>query len=188
MSLTVITPPIDQAVSVDEAKQFLRIGEASDDALVRALNVAAQLRIEAATGVVLVRQVLKRRVPLDTTRLAGQGLRLRPGPDPVLVAVDLIRRTAPSEDVSDCFIAELGRLRFADGVTALSLQDGIALDVRFQAGFTDPASVPGDLKLAIQRLTAEAYARRGLPGDLTLETGLPEDVAALLAPYQEVRL
>ncbi len=51
-----------------------------------------------------------------------------------------------------------------------------------------PPGVPADLRLAINRLAAEGFARRGLPGESGLPARLPADVAAILGHYAEVRL
>ena len=188
MSLTVITPPAGSAVSVGEAKAYLRIGEPSEDALVSALIVASQLRVEVAIGQVLIRQTVRKRIPLQIEQLIDVGVPLRPGPDPVLVSVELIKANAVSEEVTAGFWLDQQRLRLSDHAVISALSTGVALDITFEAGFADAAHVPGDLKLGVLRLVADAYGRRGLPGDGMLEPGLPEDVIALLAPYQEVRL
>ena len=59
MTLTVITPPDGEALSLDAAKDYLRIGTDGEDALVTALIAAARARLEAASGLALVTRTLK---------------------------------------------------------------------------------------------------------------------------------
>jgi len=80
MTLTVITPPAEPAVSLADAKAYLRIGHAGEDALLAELVAAATTRLEAASGLTLVRRTLSRRLYAWPATLAGNGFILRPRP------------------------------------------------------------------------------------------------------------
>lgn len=57
MTLTVITPPNGEALSLDAAKDYLRIGTDGEDALVKALIAAARARLSDVAGPGIVRRL-----------------------------------------------------------------------------------------------------------------------------------
>ena len=58
--LTVITPPAGEPLSLDAAKEFLRLGTDAKDGLVARLIASARAQIEAASGLALVSRTLRR--------------------------------------------------------------------------------------------------------------------------------
>ncbi len=186
MTLTVITPPAEPAVSLPDAKAYLRIGHAGEDELVADLVASATARLEAASGLTLVRRTLSRRLQAWPATLAGNGFILRPRPVIGLVSVTLTDESGASEDMSSRFQLFAGRLVVRPWSMAPAIVSGGHADVVFECGFGPAASLPEDLQLAVMRLAAEAY-RTGR-SELGGERGLPADVSAILMAHREMRV
>ena len=73
MTLTVMTPPDGEALSLDAAKDYLRIGTGGEDALVTALIASARARLEAASGLVLVTRTLKDVLSVRVAEIGADG-------------------------------------------------------------------------------------------------------------------
>ena len=71
MTLTVMTPPDGEVLSLDAAKDYLRIGTGGEDALVTALIASA--RLEAASGLVLVTRTLKDVLSVRVAEIGADG-------------------------------------------------------------------------------------------------------------------
>ena len=180
--------PAVEPIALADAKAWLRVDGDGEDELVSALIVAGRLTVERATRLRLVEQTWRvaferwpsdRAVPLplwpiisvDAVRVRGGGgafaaiapelYRLDLGQDPARLLVD---PAAPEPDRKP---------------------SGIEIDLT--AGFgAAAASVPEPLRLAIRRLVAHWFERRG--DEPAADAGLPADVAALIAPYRRARL
>ena len=186
MTLSVVSPPIEPAVTLDLAKSYLRIGHAGEDALVGDLVAAATARLEAASGLSLVSRTLSRRLRDWPATLAGKGFILRPKPAAQLVRVDLVDAQGAAEDITSRFQLQGGRLVVRPWSVAPAIAPDAYADVVFVTGYGGQSDVPDDLQLAVLRLTALAY-REGRT-DLSGEMGLPRDVADIVAARREVRV
>ena len=89
-NLTVITPPDGEALSLDTAKAYLRIGHAGEDDLVTGLIASARARLEAETGLALVTRTVTRRFDRWPSGVTRTGMRLVPGPASALVSVETV--------------------------------------------------------------------------------------------------
>ena len=89
-NLTVISPPDGEALSLDAAKEYLRIGHAGEDGLVAELIAAARARLEAEMGLALVARTVKRRFDRWPSGVTRTGMRLMPGPASALVSVETV--------------------------------------------------------------------------------------------------
>ncbi len=184
MLLEVLSPPTGPAVPLDETRAFLRLSGTGEDALVAGLAAAAETRVESETGLVLTPRRLQRHLAFRRSELHSPGLRLRPGPVRRIEAVVL----STGADLTARMRWTGHRLCLRAGAWLSDLpRDGV-VRVIWTAGFAAPPGVPADLRLAINRLAAEGFARRGLPGESGLPARLPADVAAILGHYAEVRL
>lgn len=179
--------PETEPVSLAEARTWLRLDNAADDDLVRALIVAARLMVEAEIGQVLISQTWRlvgdrwpasEEIPVrigqvlsvlgarvhpaegEPTAIAPETISIPPGRDPPVIAPTL--RPAPGRKSS-----------------------GIEIDLRLGFGDTG-ADVPETIRLAIRRLVALWYENRGDVGDM--ESGLPPQIRALLRPFRRIRL
>ena len=185
MTLTVLSPPLTPALSLQTAKAHLRIGHDAEDALVAELLQAATDRLETATGLALVERTLQRELRAWPATLAGRGYVLRPRPVSRVEAVSLVDADGTETALGDRFDLVDGRLVLKPWAHLPPLAAGSRLRVRFVAG-SAAEEVPGDLLLALKLLLAQAY-RRGRDV-VTAAEDLPTEVAAILAARREVRL
>lgn len=174
MSLTLISPPAAESVSLAELKDHLKIGGAAEDALLAGLIVAARQTIEAKFQIAVVAQ---------TWRLTLEGpddkaVLLPISPVLSIDAVGLSRNgvaevLAPGE--YDAQTGTIGRVR------THARHSDAGLVVTFTAGWSDVAAVPEAMKLAIKLLAAHYHENR---------EGAPRipDLASFVAPYRQVRL
>ncbi|MBC7767538.1 MAG: phage head-tail connector protein [Phycisphaerales bacterium] len=186
MTITIITPPASEPVSLAEAKLYLRVDHAHEDDLIETLIGAAREAVEAAIG----RALIARRVreSLDIwVREAAQGAVLGLGPVTNVVAVRLLADNG-SQRVLDADRYRLDGNRdrpalvFASGVPA-TLRDAGGIEIEYDCGFADEAAaLPVALRLATLQIVASLYElRQG-------EDGLPETARALMRPYAPARL
>jgi len=180
-NLTVISPPDGEALSLDAAKAYLRIGHAGEDDLVTGLIASARARLEAETGVALITRTVKRRFDRWPSGVTRTGLRLVPGPASALVSVE----TVDAEDAAQLYTARFalggGRLRLKPFVALPTIPPGGHADVTFVTGFGAAADVPEDLVQALKRLVLATYRREA--GEV-----LPDEVRDILAARRERRI
>ncbi len=186
MTITTLTPPASEPVTLSEAKLFLRVDHTSEDALLTTLIAAAREAVEVACG----RALITRRVreSLDIWRrdsVAGALLGL--GPVTNIVAVRLIADNGSQSviDPSRYRLEGAGdrpRLVFEAGVPA-TLRSAGGIEIDYDAGYAaSAASLPVALRLAALQVIGALYeARQG-------ETPIPEAARALMAPFAPVRL
>lgn len=186
MSISVVTPPASEPVSLAEAKLFLRIDQNVEDQLIETLIVAAREAVEIGCG----RALIKRRVreSLDIWRRdAVGGAVLGIGPVSSIVTVRLIAANGSQSVIaSDRYRLEGSRDRprlvFEAGVPA-TLRAAGGIELEYDAGFAeDGADLPVALRLSVLQVVAALFeARAG-------EAQIPDAARALMRPFQPVRL
>lgn len=179
--LTVITPPAGEALSLQAAKEMLRLGTDAEDALVTGLIAAARAQIEAASGLALVSRTLKRTWTRWPRSLAHGGAGLRPGPVAALVSVTRYDAAGTEEDLSERFEICGGRLRLKAGWAMPGIAASGRVEVVFAAGFGAAEAVPEDLVHALKLWVQAAYMR----GAENPPTGIPEEVQRILDARRE---
>jgi uncharacterized phiE125 gp8 family phage protein len=184
MSLSLITPPVGEPVTLADAKAHLRIDTPDDDALITALISAARARAEWHTG----RAFMTQSWILWLDSWPENGIVEIPLPPLATVsAVTLYARddTATLLDPAR-FVVDLagGRIALRQSTILPPLLRVIdAIQVAFTAGYGDATAVPQPLKTAILETVVFLYEHRGdAPADL------PQGVQALLAPYRVFKL
>lgn len=157
------------AVSLGEAKAYLRIDGAEEDALLAGLVRTAAALCEAFTGQVLIAEARSETVAAD-----GEWHRLAATP------VRSFEGAFVGEDA-----AAFDSLTDASGDGWVRISGGRAARVAVEAGLAeDWNGVPEPLRQGIVRLTAHLYANRDAAGD----AGPPAAVAALWRPWRRMRL
>ena len=187
--LTVLSASNETAVSIDQAKDFLGIGHDGEDGLITDLLQAASARLEQATGLVLLSQtyaVYWLQWPSETI---GRGARFVRRPVERVVSVSLEQEDGSSEDVSERFKLDCGRLRLRPWSVLPPIAPTTRVRVAFVAGYANAEAVPADLREAVLRLIASIYSSRppNASGTRT-EVAIPDDVQAILRAHEEVRL
>ncbi|MFC4724378.1 hypothetical protein AB6B38_06955 [Glycocaulis abyssi] len=186
-------------VSLSDAKAWLRVGHAGEDASITALINTAVSRVEAETGrALLVRNFRETLDGWPIRRLSGCGSAFALAVAPA-VSVEAVRTfdRAGEETLWDAeeyrvdTSADPGRL-IARAPFAFPRPGPLAagIEIDFTAGYGETASdVPPALIESVLRLVAEGYAA----SEPTLATArgparLPETVESLLRPFRQVRL
>jgi len=173
------TPPSVEPVSLEEAKNYLKVETADDDTLISSLIKSARELIERYLRKTLITQTWE--MVLD------DGGSMVVIPRPPLQSVTSIKTIAEdgTETVEDPekYIVELGcdspgRVMLKSGQT-WSIHRGFAsFIVEFVAGYGDQASdVPEALKQAILQLVAHLYENRGAED-------IPLHIRTLINPYR----
>lgn len=190
MTSYLLAGPAEEPVSLAEARAFLRLDDAAEDALVTTLVTAARLHVEGTTARALIAQAWRKVLDCWPT---DRAVRL-----PVAPLLSLTAVTAYDE-AGTPHVLELGQFELepatpllllpADiaGVPALRERQGIEID--YVAGYgATAANVPADLKQAVLLLVAYWFEHR----DLTVLSGpggaAPTGFERLVAPYRRARL
>lgn len=192
MSLTLLTPPAAEPVSLAEAGARLRVSDASQDDAINHWIQTARARVERDTGRALLAQTwLERRdVWWGEGRLSAFGTRFRLLKPP-LIALEAVTiygaDDTPSEiDPAAFFVDTLsdpGRLVLRSGVSWPQPGRAAAgIEIRFRCGYGDlPGDVPAPLREAVLQLTVHLAETGGASAP-------PPGYAALIAPFRRVQL
>jgi uncharacterized phiE125 gp8 family phage protein len=189
MSSLLLTAPAVEPLSLAEAKAFLRVETADDDAVVTALIAGARIHIEAQTRRALITESW--RLAFDCWPADGR-LSVGPAPLQTLTAARVFDMNNVAQAVDTAaFVPDKGASALIFAPWALPApgraQAGIALDVT--VGYGDAASdVPEPLRQAMRILVAHWYENRGLVTTGANYSALPSTVAALIAPYRVLSL
>lgn len=202
MSLTLITGPTEEPVSVSEAKAFIRQDADVDDSLIEMLIRAARQHIDGRDGWLgraLVTQTWDLsldRFPflIDPIGLPMLYDSITPAivlPLPPLASITSVKYIDPNGATqtlaTNAYVVDTasqpGRLAPVFGTTWPSTQLVLnAVTIRFVAGYGAASDVPEGLKLGIEALVAHWYENREAVGPSLVP--LPMHVDALLAPFR----
>jgi uncharacterized phiE125 gp8 family phage protein len=194
--LSVVTPPVEEPVTLAEAKLWAKIDLPDDDPLVTGLIAAGRDYAERFCNRALVTQTLLLTLdsfgpdPLETERFfafappLSMVLRLPRAPVQSVTSVQYIDtagnlQTMPSSQYLLDVVTEPARICPAWGQVWPVTQPyrPAAVQIKFVAGYGAATTVPDGIKRAIKTWLADAYYNRETPR--TLET-----VDALLWPYR----
>lgn len=189
MTPILLTPPLNEPVTLDEAKEWLKIDTDDEDELLQTLISAARLMIEAASCRILIDQTW--RIVLNAWPVYGR-LRLPVGPLRQVAAIRIYDSNGVAQALAgSLLLPEAGAeppVLMANGPLpspGRALQ-GIEVDVLIGHG-PQPEHVPAPLRQAVLRLVTNWFENRGdvMGGEAT---ALPREIMALVAPYRRVRL
>ncbi|MGE0828215.1 MAG: head-tail connector protein [Hyphomonadaceae bacterium] len=186
MSITLLTPPASEPVSLAEAKLFLRVEHDAEDDLIALMIQSAREAVEAGCGRALITRRVRESLDIWRADSIGGAL-LSVGPATNVVAVRLIAANG-SESLIDAERYRLDgardrpRLIFEAGLPTL-LRSAGGVEVDYDAGLADAAAdLPVGLRLAVLHVAATLFeTRQG-------EARIPEAARALMAPYAPARL
>ena len=206
MNLIVIAPPELEPVALADAKTWLRVDAATEDAAIGALIVAARMLVEATTRRALVTQSW--RAVLDRwpfTSAADGSLAILASP-PSAAQPEVRLPLAPVASVSairvydangqpQSLAASTWRLAGAPDQARLVFsapppqpgRTAAGIEIDIVAGYGVASDAPAPLRQAILMLVALWYENRG-DGATALGATVPLAIAALLAPYMRGRL
>jgi len=194
MRIIDIDAPPREPVTLEMAKQFLRVTQPDEDSLISDLILAARIRVETLTASSLITR--RRLYMTDNINTAGIFVNHRPIQDVCRVGV-----ISNSGAVTDIGLDRIDiNLRVTPPVLRLtSRQSWIAsapqacgVEIEFKAGYGDLAEeIPMPLRQAILLLVADSFEHRDIGADAGSNTGhpsVPFMVDALLMPYRTLRL
>ncbi len=186
MTITIVTPPASEPVSLAEAKLFLRVDQSAEDDLITMLISAAREAVEAGCGRALITRRVRENLDI-WRREAAQGAVLGLGPVTDVVAVRLIADNG-AQSVLDPERYRLEgnrdrpRLVFPPGLPA-TLRSAGGIEIEYDAGYADEAAdLPVALRLATLQIVASLYELRQGAG------GVPETARVLIRPFAPARL
>jgi uncharacterized phiE125 gp8 family phage protein len=180
----ILNGPSVEPLTLAEAKRFIRIDHADDDAHVGSLIKAARQRVEARTGRALITQ--QWRIVMDEWPWGGRTA-LPVLPAQAVTAV----RVYPAIGAPQSYMPPVYNLVAGTEPPVLDAsavpgpgkpRDGIEIDVTAGYGAT-AADVPESLKQAMRLMIAHAYAATG-PDGRKPDGPEPAEINALLAPYR----
>ncbi len=187
MAAILIEPPAGEPLSLSEAKNYLRVGHDTEDALIASLIASARMQAESRTRRALMTQTW--RIVLD--RWPSSSVIVSPV-SPLREVVAARVRDQAGEFVAldaDIFIANTasapGLIWFDAGRVTQPGQAAAGIEIDIECGYGAAADVPAPLVQAMRLLLARAYEYRGHEEKAGF---LPEGIAALLAPFRVVSL
>jgi len=189
MNLTLITPPAREPITLEEARNHLRVDLDDDDPYIQGLIQAAREMAEAFTWRALITQTWE--LALDAWP-EGDTIEL---PRPPLQSVDSIiytdsdgnANTMPASDYIVDTRSVPGRIVLAPGASwpSESLRPASAIVVRFVAGYgKEPRDVPRAIRHAMLLLIGHWYEQREQVIVGAIPREIPVGFRALLWPYR----
>ena len=182
-----ISAPLVEPLSLQEAKSWLRVDGADEDQLIQSLITSAWLAVEAATSRLLITQQWRLLLDSWPTVLV---LPLPLAPVRQVVRVRIADALGVFTDAPATQYRLDGNLDRARLVLSAPLPNpgqtisGISIDVT--VGYGDASAVPEAFRLAMRGLIALWFANRG---DGAAQSGrMPASVQSLLASYRIRRL
>jgi uncharacterized phiE125 gp8 family phage protein len=188
MISTLLTGPAGEPLALAEMKQALRLDGDAEDALVARLIIAARLHVTAVTGRALI---------TETWRLALDGVprdRVVRLPVSPLVAVMALRTLDDDGNATDWPVTGLvlakspALIVLPEALVGAERRAQLGIEIDYEAGYSDADAVPADLKQAMALLVGHWFEHREAGVVDVTAAALPLGVAALLAPYRELRL
>lgn len=187
MTITDITAPPVEPVTLSAAKDFLRVDSDHEDALILDLMKSARERVEYMARTTLI---TRRRAYSSAKTCTGQ-FYINHSPVKFIHKLSVIdgAETETEIPLGDVYINKRASpvsisMRRRDLFSDYAF-DAAAVIAEFDAGYgTSPEDVPLQLRQAVLLLTAQGYEHR----EDALSRPVPMLVDALLMPYRTVRL
>lgn len=196
-SLTRVTNPLQEPVTVEHAKQHLRVEISDDDALIAGYVLAAREWVEGQTHRALVTQTFDYAVDYDWPHYYGMDKIILPvNPVQSVTSISYVDSSGASQTLAadQYTVAARESVSYIEPAYDVAWPEvrcvPAAVTVRFVAGYLDTTvspnhgDVPFALRTAILLKAAELYEHRGdmLPGSLQVSPA----VEALISPYRSL--
>ena len=200
MSLSLVTAPTDEPLTLLEAKLHLRVDQTAENSLIDTYISASRQAAEHFTSRALMTQTwdwkptLKQWAPFAS----GRAVLL---PKPPLVSVTSVKYL-DTDGAEQTYAAANYLVTVArDGRGYVQMKPDAAtawpstydvdgeVTVRFVAGYGDQDDIPGDLKAAMLLIVGNQYANREsviITGRGQAAAELPQSAEWLMLPYREV--
>ncbi|MCV9963457.1 phage head-tail connector protein [Pararhizobium sp. BT-229] len=185
MTITELTPPVGEPLTLAETKAHLRIDSATEDDLVASLIPTVRMHLERETGLALLTRSF--RLYLDDWP-PSRVIQVARGPVQTIEAVTVYDADGLPGDVDVSGFVLDGEARPARLVLPRQPVPGKpinGIEIDFSAGFgATGADVPDTLKRAMLLHAALLYEFRGavLPGDQP--AAVPQGYDRLIAPFR----
>jgi uncharacterized phiE125 gp8 family phage protein len=185
MALRLVAPPVDEPITLEEAKAHLRVEHDEEDSQIQAWITSARMAAENDTKRVYVTQTWE----LVLNDLPQGGLIKIPPPVTPVQEILSIKVGGTEESLEnfaiDIFNAQI--VPKAGYALPKSNSPVSSIVVTFKAGFGEPESVPAPLKSAILLRVGHLYLHREAVGASNLSE-VPMAVKHLELPYRDVRV
>jgi len=182
MSLSLVSPPSHEPVTLSDLKQHLRLSGNDDDVSLVGLAMAARHALEARAGIAFLQQQWIYHPPrchgdiiLPITPVASIDLvqwNKNDASIPLVRDVDYIETTG-----------QFGRIQINNSKNIYS--DFKNLEIRFTAGYLEESQIPPELRHSIRLLTAHFYENRESAAEQRVFS-IPRSIDALIAPYRRI--
>lgn len=184
-SYAITVPATEMAISLEDAREHLRLGDLhSDDKYLIALIKAVTRNVEQYLGRALLTQTI--RDTHDKFPCVSEAITLRIGPVQTITGITYRDEAGDAQTVdSASYVQDLSaapaRIGLAANATWPTPQNRIAaVNINYEAGYGDTSSdIPEDIKIAIKLLLYDLYENRA---DAVRK--YPTAVEAILAPYR----
>ncbi|HEY8593306.1 MAG TPA: head-tail connector protein [Sphingomicrobium sp.] len=175
-----------EAVSLAQAKAWLRVESEDEDALISGLVRAAVRHIERATGKKLVQRIVSQ----VAAGFPSRGLRLWYGPAAEMLSVDYDDGAGAAQVLTDFRLVEGAGAQLLPAYNSAwpSAAAGAgSVRLQYVAGY-DPTELPPELTQAALMLVAHWYMNREAVNVGNITTELPLGVEALIEPFRPIGL
>lgn len=188
MALVVITPPAEDPVSVEQAKDNSRVEVGDEDALIAGLITSGTQVAEAFTRRQLITATLE--LSLDSFPAIDKPIQLPKPPLQSVTSIKYIDRDGVEQTLTGFQVdtsCEPGRIAPAFGTSWPDTRDLLgAVKIRYVAGFGDPDAVPQGLRVAIQQMVSGWFENRESMETKTI-TRTPMSAEFLMSPHRARR-
>lgn len=194
MALSLVTAPTHEPVSLDEAKQHLRVDVSDEDALIQTLIEAAREHVETYTGRALITQTWD--LKLDAFPCSGSVITLPKPPVTSITSISYVDTSGDSqtwssslwdEDLPSGPKAQPARIAPAYAESYPSTRGQMnAVTIRFVCGYGSAGAVPRSIRAGMLLLIGHWYQNREavVVGVGMGAVAVPDAVDALLWPYR----